>query len=201
MSPATAPEREFHSLTEIVQQTMEEAGDGHVSVDHLMASFGHASFVPLLILPALVLITPLSGVPGLSTLCGLIIMMIAAQQLVGHTRIWLPGWIRHRQIASARLQPAMEKVLPLTRFMGRTARERLTFLFKRPFKWLLPLACVIFGAIMPLMEFIPFSSSLIGVAVTLIAFSILTRDGIFALLALVPLGAVAWGVTSVLSSL
>lgn len=201
MPTASKSQREFHSLTEIVERTMEEAGDGHVSVDRLMTSFGHASFVPLLILPALVLITPLSGVPGLSTLCGLIIMMIAAQQLVGHTQIWLPGWIRNRQIASDRFRPAMKKVLPLTRLIDRAAHERLTFLFKRPFMWLLPLACVIFGAIMPLMEFIPFSSSLIGVAVTLIAFSILTRDGIFALLALVPLGAVAWGVTSVLSSL
>ncbi|WP_180900406.1 exopolysaccharide biosynthesis protein [Martelella soudanensis] len=201
MSPAASSEREFHSLTEIVEQTMEEAGDGHISVDHLMSSFGHASFVPLLVLPALVLITPLSGVPGLSTVCGLIIMMIAAQQLVGHSQIWLPRWIRNRQVNSDKLHPAMRRLLPLTRLIDRAARERLTFLFKPPFLWLLPLSCVIFGAMMPLMEFIPFSSSLIGVAVTLIAFSILTRDGIFALFALVPLGVVIWGVTSVLSSL
>ena len=196
-----APPREFHSLTEIVEQTMREAGEGHVSVDHLVSSFGHASFVPLLILPALVLITPLSGVPGLSTLCGLIILLIAAQQLAGHTQIWLPGWIRNREMHSDKFHPAMQKLLPMTRLIDRAARERLTFLFKPPLLWLLPLACVIFGALMPVMEFIPFSSSLVGVSVTLIAFSILTRDGIFALLALVPLGVVIWGMTSVLSAL
>nr|WP_280516283.1 exopolysaccharide biosynthesis protein [Martelella limonii] len=188
-------------MTEIVEQTMREAGEDHVSVDHLVSSFGHASFVPLLILPALVLITPLSGVPGLSTLCGLIILLIAAQQLVGHSQIWLPGWIRNREMQSDKFHAAMQKLLPMTRFIDRAARERLTFLFKPPLLWLLPLACVIFGALMPVMEFIPFSSSLIGVSVTLIAFSILTRDGIFALLALVPLGVVIWGMTSVLSAL
>lgn len=201
MRSSARPDREFHSLTEIVEQTISETGEGRVSFDRIIASFGHASFVPLLILPALVLITPLSGVPGLSTVCGLIIMLIAAQQLVGHSRIWLPGWIRNRSVDSDRFIPALHKVLPLTRLIDRAARERLTFLFKPPLLWLLPLACVIFGAMMPLMEFIPFSSSLIGVAVTLIAFSILTRDGMFALVALVPVGIVGWGMTTVFSSL
>ena len=201
MRSSTHSNRDFHSLTEIIEQTIRESGGEHVSVDRIIASFGHASFVPLLILPALVLITPLSGVPGLSTVCGLTIMLIAVQQLVGHKRVWLPGWIRRREVETERLHTAMRKTLPLTRLIDSTARERLTFLFKPPLLWLLPLACVIFGAIMPVMEFIPFSSSLIGVAVTLIAFSILTRDGIFALVALVPVGIVIWGMSALLSSL
>ena len=201
MEQADTADHEFHSLTEIVERTVEETGGGTVSVEQLMRSFGHASFIPLLILPALILITPLSGVPGLSTVCGLIIMLIAGQRLVGHRQIWLPGWIRRRTMKSARLHAGLEKILPFTRFVDRISRKRLTFLFRPPLVLLLPLACTLFGAVMPLMEFVPFSSSLIGVAVTLIAFSMLTRDGLFALLALAPVGLVIWAVTSVLTSL
>ncbi|WP_246072310.1 exopolysaccharide biosynthesis protein [Martelella lutilitoris] len=201
MEQADTAEHEFRSLTEIVERTVEETGGGTVSVEHLMRSFGHASFIPLLILPALILITPLSGVPGLSTVCGLIIMLIAGQRLVGHRQIWLPGWIRSRTMKSARLHAGLEKILPFTRFVDRISRKRMTFLFRPPLVLLLPLACTLFGAVMPLMEIVPFSSSLIGVAVTLIAFSMLTRDGLFALLALAPVGLVIWAVTSVLTSL
>ncbi|MET3598698.1 exopolysaccharide biosynthesis protein [Martelella mangrovi] len=201
MDQTNTAEQEFSSLTAIVERTIAETGNGEASVEHLMRSFGHASFIPLLILPALILITPLSGVPGLSTVCGLIIMLIAAQRLVGHKQIWLPGWIRHRTIKTPKLHAGLEKILPFTRLVDRVSRKRMTFLFRPPLVLLLPLACTIFGAVMPLMEIVPFSSSLIGVAVTLIAFSMLTRDGLFALFALVPLGVVVWAVSSVLTTI
>lgn len=188
------------SLTSIVERTISATSGRKISVGDLLSSFGHTSFAPLLILPALILITPLSGIPGLSTVCGLIIMLIAGQRLAGHRQIWLPGWITRRELKTARLHQGLKQILPFTRFIDRHSRKRLTFLFKRPLYFLLPLACVIFGAIMPIMEFVPFSSSVTGLAVTLIAFSMLTRDGLFALLALVPLIAVTWGIQTVLAA-
>ena len=191
----------MHSLTDVVEHTIGEANGETISVETLMRSFGHTSFVPLLILPALILITPLSGIPGLSTVCGIIIMLIAGQRLVGHRQIWLPGWIRRRTVKSANLRNGLSKLLPATRFIDGFSRIRLTFLFRWPFLFVLPLACVMFGAVMPLLEFVPFSSSLIGVAVTLIAFSMLTRDGLFALFSLIPVAVVIWGASAVLTSL
>lgn len=201
MENASASDHALKSLTDIVKRAISETGDGSVSVDELMRSFGQTSFVPLLLLPALVLITPLSGIPGLSTFCGIIILLIAGQRLVGHEQIWLPGWIRQRSVKSAKLHDGLERLLPLTRFIDKLSRRRLTFLFHRPFHVILPLACVIFGVVMPMLEFVPFSSSLVGVAVTLIAFAMLTRDGLFALIALIPVGVVTWGIYAVLSSL
>ena len=49
---------------------------------------------------------------------------------------------------------------------------------------------------MPLLEFVPFSSSIMGVGVALLALGILTRDGIVILLGLVPYGVVGWLITS-----
>lgn len=197
---AISTETSLESLTAVVERIIRETEQGAVSVNDLLRSFGQTSFAPLLIIPALVLITPLSGIPGMSTFCGVVIMLIAGQRLVGHEQIWLPGWIRKRSIMSEKLNNGMCRLLPFTRFVDRYSQKRLTFLFKRPLSFILPLVCVMAAAVTPLMEIIPFSSSIAGVAIALIACAILTRDGLFALLALLPIGGVLWGIYTVMTA-
>jgi hypothetical protein len=45
---------------------------------------------------------------------------------------------------------------------------------------------------MPLLEFVPFSSSVMGVGVALLALGILTRDGLVILFGLIPYAVVGW---------
>lgn len=180
------------SLTGITREALDHADGKRVSVDDMLSTFGSASFVPLLILPALLVMSPLGGVPGLSSLFGIVIVLIAGQRLIGRKSIWLPGVIRKRSIRREKASEAMKKVLPVTRFVDRHSHERLQFLFREPFSIVLPLACVLAGAAMPLLELVPFASAFLGLAVMLIAYSMLCKDGLFALLALFPIAAALW---------
>jgi len=181
-----------NALTGITREALDHSDGERVSVDDMLTTFGSASFVPLLILPSLLVMSPLGGVPGLSSLFGIMIVLIAGQRLIGRKSIWLPGVIRRRSIESGKAARAMEKMLPATRFIDRHSRRRLAFLFRDPLALILPLACVLAGAFMPVLELVPFASAFLGLAVMLIAYAMLSRDGLFALLALVPIAAALW---------
>ncbi len=191
-------EDDQHTLTGITREALDHSNGERVSVDDMLSAFGSASFVPLLILPSLLVISPLGGVPGLSSLFGIMIVLIAGQRLIGQRSIWLPGFIRHRSINSDKAARAMKKMLPATRFIDRHSRRRLAFLFRDPLALILPFACVLAGAFMPALELVPFASAFLGLAVMLIAYSMLSRDGLFALLALVPIAAALWTGKSVI---
>jgi len=190
---------ELRSLTQIVDRTLRETRRDQVAVADVLDAFGHASFAPLLLVPAIAVVTPLSGIPAFSAFSGILIFLIASQWLVGRDHIWLPQWVSRRHVAGDRLAAAMRRIRPWAQRVDRHTRPRLRFLFHRPFRFLPPLACTLFGAMMPFLELVPFSSSLLGAAVVLLSLSMLTRDGLFALVALVPVGGAGWAIATLIS--
>ena len=185
------------SLVDILDRAIAVAGDDRVSVGELVDAFGDASFAPLLLLPAIAVVSPLSGVPTFSSICGIVIFLIAGQWLLGRSRIWLPGWILRRHVAGARMRNGLGRMRKVAAWLDRNTRARLTVLFHRPMKYVPVAVCALFGAVMPFLEFVPFSSSLLGLAVALLALSMLMRDGLLALLSLLPIAAGALAVTLV----
>lgn len=197
MTRSDGEQEALHSLSDVMDRAAGVARREHVTVDNILDAFGHASFVPLLLVPALLVVTPLSGIPAFSSFCGILIFLISVQWLAGREHLWLPQWIMRRKISGDRLRDALEKIRPWTARLDRHTRKRFGFLFHRPFRFIPPLACTLFGALMPLLELVPFSSSLLGAAVMLLSFSMLTRDGLYALIALLPVGAVVWAISAV----
>lgn len=98
-----------------------------MTVGKMAEELGQNSLPAVLALPALAAVTPLSGIPMLSSACGVMICLI----------------------------------------------------------------CLICGALMPLLEVVPFTSSLLGAAVGLLAVAMLTRDRLIALLTLGGIGTAA----------
>jgi len=185
------------SLTAVVNRTIGLAeSQEDVSLGQVIGSFEQTGFAALVIVPATAVVTPLSGIPLFSSVCGLTIALLAIQWLVGRKQVWLPGWLQRRSLKGVTIYRAMMRIKPLAHWLDSHSNERLRLLFRRPFRMLLPLACLILGTLMPLLELVPFSSSLLGAAICLIAFSRLTRDGIYALLAMLPVGGALWGVTA-----
>ncbi|POF30438.1 exopolysaccharide biosynthesis protein [Roseibium marinum] len=197
MSETNDDQESYRSLTRIIDRTTDVARREEVSVANLLSAFGQAGFAPLLFIPALAVVTPLSGIPAFSSLCGIMIFLIATQWLTGREDIWMPSWLTRRCISGGKLKVAMSKMRPLAAWLDGHSRKRLRFLFHRPFRYLLPLACMILGASMPLLELVPFSSSFFGAAICLIAVALITRDGLYALIALLPVGGAVWAAMAI----
>ena len=83
-----------------------------------------------------------------------------------------------------KLHPGSSQSLPCPLCVSRHPED--------PLALILPLACVLAGAFMPVLELVPFASAFLGLAVMLVAYAMLSRDGLFALLALVPIAAALW---------
>lgn len=116
----------------------------------------------------------------------MIIFLVSVQMLLGREHLWLPRWVLNFRANRARVRAAFGKLHPLVGWLDRRTKTRLTVLTHRPLVFIPQLLCVISGLILPLMEFIPFSSSMIGLAVTLLGIGIFARDGVILVLALLP---------------
>ena len=169
-----------HSITAVLDRTCEVASEGEVSVKDAVDSLGAASHSALILLPALLAITPLSGVPGVSSLFGVMIALVSLQMLVGRNSVWLPDVLLRRSIDSAKLRKAIGFLRRPARLVDRHTRERLSLLVRPPARSLLQAACLACGLAMPFLEVIPFTSSIMAMAVAFFATALVVRDGLLA---------------------
>lgn len=155
------------------------------TVGDVIKALGTASFMPLILIVALIIVTPLSAIPGLTTLSGLTIALVAAQLLIGRTSMWLPNFVLRREISKVRLNQALSKIDKPLDILESHTEERFTVLARGLAVQLILVICIACGLFMPLLEFIPATSSLLGGTVALLVIAIITRDGFFALSGLV----------------
>lgn len=158
-------------------------GRDYISVGKMMDSVGRRSFGPMVLLAGVILVTPLSGVPGIPTIMGLLTLLTLGQLFLGLNHFWLPGWLVHRRIARHRLQKALQWLRPSARRVDRFTRPRFSLLVNGPGLYLMALGCMVISVVMPATEVVPFSSSIGGLALTAFGLAMISRDGMLALFA------------------
>ncbi len=164
-----------------------------ITLQRVVEAVGRRSFGPLLLMVGVVTASPLSGIPGVPTLLGLLILLVAVQLLIGRRYFWLPRWLLRRWVPNRKLTKALGKMRPAARFVDALLRPRLTVLVRHRGTTAIALVCVIVTAAMPLLELVPFSASLAGVALAAFGLALVARDGAAAL--------IGYFVTAVLSGL
>lgn len=155
-----------------------------VSVGALLEAAGRRSFGALLLVPGLLVLSPLSGIPGVPTMSGLMVLLITVQLLFGRTQFWLPDWLLRRRIRYAHLARALKFLRPVARFADRLLRPRWGWLAHHRGVYVVALVCAFIGVIMPPMELVPFLSTLAGAALSLFGMALIGRDGLAAFLGL-----------------
>ena len=162
------------------------ASGEQVSVEDVIAALGRGSMLPLMLVISLIAASPASGIPGLSAVSGLLIAMIAAERMLNFDEVQLPAALKHRRLQAETLRRALDRVQPVIDWLDRHTGDRLTPLFHRPLIFLPQALCLLTGLAMPFLEVIPFSASIAASGVFLLTLSLLTRDGLFFLLAMIP---------------
>ncbi|PRY22155.1 hypothetical protein CLV78_10779 [Aliiruegeria haliotis] len=172
----------------IVDNVAELAEQNTVSLAEVTDAFGSDCFVPVMLVPALLVVSPLSGIPGFATVCGLAIAFVAVQMLMQSESLWLPGWLMRRELDGDKAERVMIRLRSIADWLDDHSKERLQLLMKPAGRSTIQLLCLICGCAMPLLELVPFSSSILGLAVVLFSTSLLMRDGVFALFGFAALG-------------
>ncbi|RFA26402.1 hypothetical protein CAI21_17105 [Alkalilimnicola ehrlichii] len=179
-----AQQDDAKSLSEVVDE-ITSAGERkeQISVEEIMNAVGRRSFGPLLLVPGLIVLSPLSGVPGVPTLGGIVIFLFSVQMLLGREYFWLPAFILRRQVSRDRMAKAGRFLAWLARWADKVIKPRLLFLLHKPASHVVAVACTLIAVIMPPLELIPFANVVTASAISAFGLALVAYDGVLAVLA------------------
>lgn len=167
-------------LERLVDDIADAGEHDTVTVGEIFEAVGSRSFGGLLLVPSLMTTSPLSGIPGVPSLSGVLIMLICVQYVMGRERIWLPNFILVRRLRRNRLQAAIRKVRPVMRGIDRVIYPRFGILINRWTFGVIAILCAALAATMPPLEILPFTSTATAFIIALFATAVLARDGLLA---------------------
>lgn len=167
------------SLTELLERLRPRSREGSVRFDELLSEIGENSFAPVILVPALLLVSPLSAIPGMPTLAALIIITVAAQWVVGRHHLWLPRFVTQRSLDAARLAQGLTYLERPAAWIDRKSRDRLQLLVTPPLSLVAKLCVIVIPLSWPILELLPMVTSVGASAVALFVFGLMVRDGIF----------------------
>nr|WP_283254984.1 exopolysaccharide biosynthesis protein [Marivita sp. GX14005] len=153
-----------------------DARDG-LTIRQMLDRVGTRSFGAALLVPALILVSPLSGIPLMPTLGGLIILTIATQAFFGKRHLWLPRFLSGRRLKADQLSRAIGFLRRPATWLDARSRDRLRLLTAPPLDRLALLAVIVVAATWPFLEILPMFTSVSAAGIALSAFALMVRDG------------------------
>lgn len=148
-----------------------------ISVAELTHKFGGRAIGALLFVFGLACLLPLP--PGATTIFGAPLLVLAPQLIIGASAPWLPDGIKRRTISTADLQSGLSRLIPWLQKLEALSRPRMVVLFNSVGERLIGLICTVLAIVLILP--IPLGNILPALAVSVLSFSLIQRDGVIAL--------------------
>lgn len=178
-------EARITTLEQLLERLCQTTNDrDEVNVGQMLAAAGRRSFGPLLLLPGIIVFSPLSGVPGLPTTMAVLVMLVAGQLVLGKRQFWLPQWILCRHASRDKVRKAVKFVSPVARVVDKITRQRLKMLTEGSAVYVVGALCILVALTMPVMELVPFANSAAGAVLTVFGVGLVSQDGLLTLLAI-----------------
>ena len=95
---------------------------------------------------------------------------------------WLPGPMRCWSISSKQLTKNISRFQKLALYVDRFFKPRLNIFVTTKSTWMISFFCLLIVLATPVMELIPFSANLAGLIFMAFGISLISQDGLFALM-------------------
>ena len=151
-----------------------------VSVHQIREEIGERSFGPFLLIPSLIELSPIGGIPGVPTVLALVVSVFSIQIAFG---MWLPNFVENRTMPGDKLQRGLDFLRPVAFWVDKVLKPRLRWITKPPALQVIAVFCLLLAAMVPPLEIVPFASSLPMGAIGLFGLALMVRDGVVAILA------------------
>lgn len=168
-----------------ILERLTEVGDQNdkVSIEDIVGAFGSRSYGPVLLVPALIGVSPVGGIPVVPTILALTLFLIAVQLVFGKDHLWLPGVLKNRSVEGEKLANAAEDMEGVGKWMDKLFRGRLK-IFTGPTAGriaagIIALLCMS----VPPLEFLPFAVVLPMAVIAAFGIALTVRDGVLMLIA------------------
>lgn len=188
MAPIPDQPQDLRRLGDILDALEQSDSRSHVTIGEILAELGTRSFAPIILIPALALVSPLSGIFGLPTIGAVFIFIITVQKLVGRAHVWVPQVIKRRRIATPRVNRAVSWLRRPCRWIDAHSHRRLSLLTSRPANVITLLTIIGITLVIPFLEVLPMVTSVAATAISFFAIAMLSRDGIFTVLGYIWVG-------------
>lgn len=183
------------TLTALLEAIRPADDETSVSLNDILSRIGQRSFAATLLVLGLLMVSPLSAIPLLPSLVSIVILLIAAQAILGRHHLWLPDVIMRRSISAEKLGRALDSLKRPAAWIDRHRSGRWMVLTRQPVSMLAYLAIIAVALTWPPLSFVPFSTTLSAVGLSLLAAGQTLRDGIFVMLGYTYLGLLVTGVS------
>ena len=170
-------------LGDLLDELAELGGSkDEVSIHDIREKVGNRSFGPFLMIPAIIEISPIGGIPGLPTVIAAVVSLFAIQILLGMKHLWLPGFIEKRSFSGDKLKKGTDKIRKPAGWVDKVVRPRMSWATETPWSRGIALVILLLAATVPPLELLPFASTVPMAAILLFGLALTAKDGLVAIL-------------------
>ncbi len=181
---ADGEQKDPHSIGDVVDGLDELAGNEEdVRIGDVLDKFGSRSFAPVMLVLALIEISPVGAIPGVPSFLALCVALVALQLLIGRDHIWVPGWIENRSVSGDKMDGATDKIEGIANKLDKLSTDRMTWLTQGPAVQVAAGIILLLCLAVPPLEVLPWASAAPMFAVAVISVALMVRDGLAMLIA------------------
>jgi hypothetical protein len=173
------------NITQVIDKVEKEVDSDKLSLGRVLKLFQTNGYGPLLLVAGLIIILPTGGIPGLPTVLGVSIILIAGQLVLGRSSPWLPRRLRNLKLKKRKFDKGADTIKPVTRKIDYILKARMSYLASGTAARFVGLVFVVMALLLPITEFVPFSDIVPGLAITSLALGLTARDGLFIIVGLI----------------
>lgn len=172
-------------LVDILEQMKENTKGDEVTLEDTLDSLNSRSFGPLLLVPAIMAVSPIGAIPGMSIVTGCVLMLIAVQMVFSSGRPWLPQKLLNFSFSRETLTSGIDKSLPWAKWLEGFTDSRLQTITRSPFHYVIAVIVAFMALLFIPLAFLPFAVAIPGTAIALLALGMTVRDGVLVVLGFV----------------
>jgi hypothetical protein len=181
-------------LSEILTDIANDPARDRIAIADIRDAMGDRAFGAMMFVFAAPNTLPVNA-PGVSVVLGIPLLFLSLQLMLGFAVPWLPQALVHTTVTRPRFARVMNVVVPWMRRAEKLSRPRWSLLATGLAERAIGLLCIVLSVVLILP--VPFGNMGPGIAVCILAFALLERDGKATLAGMAVAAmalALAWGV-------
>ncbi len=179
---------EKHYLSDIFDDLCVDQNDENITLETILHNLNNRGYAPLLIVPSLIILSPVGAIPGVPAILGLFIFFVAFQMMLGRSEPWLPSFVKKLKFETKSFCSGLEKSEPILKKIERVIKPRYCFLATNKLAYFfVSIMSVILSMGVVSIGFIPFLPDLLVLPILFFSIGLLTQDGIVIILGMIAL--------------
>ena len=170
-------EKHNKNVSDILGQLLDEGHGKSISLGDVIDRFGRRAYAPMIFVVAVILVSPIGGLPGATAVFGTLIILLGVQSFFSESP-WVPAFIRDRAAEREEARRRLKKVLPYMKKAERLTRARWTVLAAPPWDYLSMLLIILIAATTYPLGLIPGGLIAPGLTIALLSMAKFHHDGV-----------------------